>query len=133
MYIPFGYSVDIYDGDGYTGDYITVTGQYYTDTHMSPQCINIDATALENRDGSMVIYRTNQMGAAKGRWIGYTSTETINFIIHYGFETAHSAEETISQQYTMSYEMTTGIEFEGLTESETLALEYQSGIQIDTE
>lgn len=58
------------------------------------QCINIDGTPLGGKDGSMVVYRTNEMGAAVGKWIGYTSTESVDFTIHYGFSSSHSESES---------------------------------------
>ena len=73
---------------------------------------------------SLVVYRTNQGGKARGRWIGMTSTESVDFTYNVGFSSTESHEEQEVEQWSLSYEMTTGIEFMGASESQTINSSY---------
>ena len=75
----------------------------------------------DNKVSSLIVYRTNQGGKAKGRWIGTTSTEFVKFTYNVGFSSTGTAEEKETEKWSLSYQMTTGIEFEGIKDSETMS------------
>ena len=130
--VPYGYTVELYDGDGFKNAEFTVEGQMFADENLSSVCFDL-VGHFDDKTASLIIYRNTTIGPARGRWVGYTSTEQVDFTVHYGFETSHSESESSEQQFTLSYEMTSGIEFEGATEEETISRSYSSTIQKDTE
>ena len=42
MQVPFGYAVDMFANDGYSGEMKTVHGPFYTDLTMHAACIELD-------------------------------------------------------------------------------------------
>ena len=81
---------------------------------------------------SLIVYRTNQGGKARGRWIGMTSTESVDFTYNVGFSSTESHEEQEVEKWSLSYQMTTGIEFIGEKESQTMSEEYSGEVMTDT-
>ena len=57
-----------------------------------------------------------------------TSTESVDFTYNVGFSSTESHEEQDVEKWSLSYEMTTGIEFA----SETMSEEYSTEITTDT-
>ena len=121
--MPYGYSIVLYDDDGFTGASYTVDGPFFSDGDLTMPCISIHDD-FNDKNASLMVYRTTSFGNAIGKWVGYTSTEEVEFTIHYGFSTEYSEETTETQQFTLTYEMTSGIEFMGASESETISSSY---------
>ena len=88
---------------------------------------------MKDKVSSLIVKRTSSMGDAYGTWVGITSTEVESFTIHYGFSTSYSSGETLNQQYTMSYEMTSGINLKVVKDEEKISDSYTYGIQKDAE
>jgi len=97
------------------------------------RCINIDAMGFGDRTTSLKVYRTANIGTANGTWKAITATTGIDFTVSYGFSYSESQETQTNMQYELSYEMTSGIEFEGISESQTISEKYSYGITTDTE
>ena len=97
------------------------------------RCINIDAMGFGDRTTSLKVYRTANIGTANGTWKAITATTGIDFTVSYGFSYSESQETQTNMQYELSYEMTSGIEFEGISESQTISEKYAYGITTDTE
>jgi len=84
-----------------------------------------------DRVSSLIVYRNNAGGKARGRWIGVTSTESVKFTYNVGFSSTKSQEEQETEEWSLSYQMTTGIEFMGEKESETLSAGYSGSVMTD--
>lgn len=61
-----------------------------------------------------------------------TSTESVDFTYNVGFSSTESHEEQEVEKWSLSYQMTTGIEFEGEKESQTMSEEYSGEVMTDT-
>jgi len=69
-------------------------GPYWSSDSLMMQCLEMPDD-LNDDVSSLVVYRTNNGAYAKGKWIGITSTESINFTYNVGFSTTKS-EETMT-------------------------------------
>ena len=119
--IPYGYSVTLYADGGFYGDQTTLHGPMWNgNDHFRLQCLSMP-DHWNDIVSSLVVYRTNEGGKAKGRWIGTTSTELVKFTYNVGFSSTGTAEEKETEKWSLSYQMTTGIEFEGIKDSETMS------------
>ena len=85
------------------------------------RCINVDAMGFGDRTTSLRVYRTGSLGTAIGTWKSITATTGIKFKVSYGYEYDHSHSTETTMQYELSYEMTSGMKFEGFEESETIS------------
>ena len=86
-----------------------------------------------DKTSSLRVYRTANIGAAGGTWKSITASTGIKFKVSYGYQYDESHSTETNMQYELSYEMTSGIEFEGFSESETINSSYTYGITQDTE
>ena len=86
-----------------------------------------------DRVSSLAIFRTTGGESAVGKWVGFTGTEQLDFTYHVGFDTTKSSEEQITEQYTLAYEMNTGINFEFESSSETISSSYSASIMTDAQ
>ena len=131
--IPYGYSVTLYDDDALDGDRkTTLEGpKWNSNDHFKLQCLGMP-DGWDNKVSSLIVYRTNQGGKAKGRWLSATSTESFTFTYNVGFKSTVAAEEQETEKWSLSYQMTTGIEFEGITDSETMSESYSGQVMTDT-
>ena len=69
MMIPYGLSVNMYQGGGFQGDVLTKDGLFFTDENLSHACVNLKDEKFDNLLGSMEIYKTGYLGAAaRGYW-----------------------------------------------------------------
>ena len=128
--VPFGYTVEMWKDAGFTGEYQRYSGPVYTSAAEELQCIEMEHI---NSVGSIAVYRNAYVGSATGRWIGSTSTETLTFTYHIGFQYSSSTADHVEEQMALSYEMEVGMEFGGVGESETISEEYTVAIAQDTE
>ena len=67
LYIPFGYAIDLYALDSWSGDVRTYVGKPYLDSNKLMECTNV-ASDWENMTSSAKVYKTRQLGAALGYW-----------------------------------------------------------------
>lgn len=91
--VPFGYSVDLYEADGFSGGVKTVSGPVFNDSHLSLACINI--SDFDNRTSSIKVYKNTLLGASNGYWTSITATESLKFRTHYGL--SYSQSESTSE------------------------------------
>ena len=42
LYVPFGYSVDLFKDSGFSGDMLTITGEMFEDTNFRMRCVELD-------------------------------------------------------------------------------------------
>ena len=81
-----------------------------------------------NRTSSLKVFHTDGGYFAQGRWIRIASyNESFDFEFSVGFDSSYSIEYQETQEYTLSYQMKTGFEFESETVSET----YTSSMMYD--
>lgn len=129
--VPFGYTLETWADDSFTGDYEDVKGEVYADTDDSMNCKNLETNG--NRVTSVAIYRNEYLSNATGRWVGVTASETFTFVYHVGFEYSESEATHEEQQTSLSYEMSYGMEFAGVSESTTISESYTETIAHDAE
>ena len=57
--IPFGYAVDLYEDDAWTGYMRTLTGRPFENSAMQVPCQNLDVYDMEDKVSSMKVYKTD--------------------------------------------------------------------------
>lgn len=73
MMIPYGLSVDMYEGGSFQGKPLTKNGPFYDDVNLTHVCVNLDDDMFDNLLGSMEVYKDGKLGsAAKGYWKSIT-------------------------------------------------------------
>lgn len=118
--VPWGYAVELYSDDGFTGDRLVVTGM---DNHGDPEemeCVNIRKQDFGDRVSSLTVYHASHGRKARGRWFPVKSnTEGIKFKYHVGMSktSEHDESSNSTMSYAMEVSMEEGIEFESATES----------------
>ena len=80
------------------------------------ECINLD-NDWRNRARSFETRKVMNIGEAKVRWVYFAATEGINVSVHYGFQSSSSESTTETQESALTYEMSEGIKFGGITET----------------
>jgi len=111
--VPFGYAVDLYDSDGFSSDPYTVDGPFYTDpTTLKHACVSL-YDKFNDRATSLEVYKTSQLGQAKGYWRSITQTETVNFTVHYGMHSKQFQAERTTQEVALGFDMKAGFSFLG--------------------
>ena len=79
--------------------------------------------------------RTHVLGPARGYWEGITHTENIDVTYHIGFDYSKSTEDQTTQEFTLSYEMSYGMEMEYMdatgSTSTTIGSSYTAGLMHD--
>ena len=70
--VPYGTSVDLYDGGDFTYFLGTLEGQPWIDSRQGSTCIDLNPRGWDDAIGSLVVYRSS-MGSAKGYWINVAS------------------------------------------------------------
>mmetsp|Transcript_12428 Transcript_12428/g.15869 ORF Transcript_12428/g.15869 Transcript_12428/m.15869 type:complete len:263 (+) Transcript_12428:232-1020(+) len=128
LMIPYGLSVDLYTGDGFASPVYTVVGPIYSDPTMRHACVSL-AGSFNDKTSSLEVYKTGQLGNAKGYWRSYTQTESLNFTVHYGIDVSTSASTSMDYSESLSYEMHAGIEFMGESISESYSYEISEDIE----
>jgi len=123
LMVPYGYSVDLYEADGFAGNVKTVKGPMFTDGNLGMSCININGD-FHDRTSSLSVYKNTVLGASVGYWTSLTASESFSFKTHYGLSYSHSESTSETSQFTLSYEMTTSIKFAGSGFSDTLSESY---------
>ena len=63
---------------------------------------------------SVAVYRNSQGFPAKGRWVSYTATETIEFTYHLGLKYDHTTSTKASVEASLDLDLHAGVEFEGV-------------------
>jgi len=129
MAIPYGVRVDLYSGDGFIDDVITIDGPFYLDDTLRHACVSI-ANSFNDQTSSLEVQRTAALGSsAKSYWRSITQTETLSFTVSYGVRlTDHQGEKT-TKENALSYEMKAGIKFGDAK----IEKDYKDVIALDTE
>ena len=97
--VPYGYAVDLYENDNWTGAMMHVEGKPWGDSTMLMPCINVDAMGFHNKTSSLRVYRTTVLGVAGGTWKSITATSAIGFKVSYGYQYDTSKETSSSMEY----------------------------------
>ena len=92
--VPYGYVVELYSNNGYSGDKRVIEGDFPGENFES-KCINIygDPYHFNNDTESLRIYRNNEVGLAKGYWSSITATTMIEFEMSFGMQIEKPAED----------------------------------------
>ena len=110
--IPYGYAVDLYDGNGFRSDPFYVEGLFYEDETLRHSCISL-FDKFNDRTTSLEVFKTAQLGTARGYWRSITQTETLNFTVRYGVHSKRVETTTTTQERALSFEMSAGVSFLG--------------------
>ena len=129
--LPWGYELVLYDQDGLTGNSLVLRGKQDTENSEFEQCINL-SDDWRNKARSYEVKKIQDIGEARVRWVYFAATEGIDVQIHYGFQSTNTETTTDEQTETLSYEMTTGYEFEGASAEEKIGLSYSNTITQST-
>ena len=131
--IPQGYTLKLYKDDGYVeSNKLVLNGPIWADNDQAMSCINLTDYGWDDMVSSVAVYRTNFGAYAQGRWQSFTSTEAIDFTFHVGLSSTDSEATQESMSFSMSQDMSMGIEFEGIGSSTSISSSYESGIVSDT-
>ena len=107
--VPWGYSVELYSDDGFSGDVLVVTGMDNPGDPEEMECVNLREQDFGDRITSLTVYHSSHGKKARGRWEPVKSnTEGISFTYHIGM--SKSSEHDESSDATMSYEMEVSME-----------------------
>ena len=133
MMVPWGTSVTLYEDNSWSGRSMTWVGQPFNDGYQEMSCINFksqgnDWKDFDDKTSSAEVYRTGS-GLAKGTWKQVASGNYIKLELTVGFTTTKSTTETESEQFTLSYEMTSGMEFAGASSSRTIKESYTKTLE----
>ena len=91
-WIPYGYTLTVYEDDSFSGKSCDFTGPNYTDAKtLKPACVPITGDCADV--SSIVVKKTGKFGAARGYWRGITQTESVNFKVKYGLTSTKSTED----------------------------------------
>ena len=127
--MPYGVSVNLYDGEGFTGDMITLDGPFYEDETLKHTCVSI-YEKFNDDTSSLEVFKTAQLGeSAKGYWRSITQTETLKFTVMYGMQLVDKKSEKTSKESALRAEMKSGISF---FEAQ-IGKSYAEKISLDTE
>ena len=131
--IPQGYSLKLYDADGFVESNSQVlNGQPWHDSIHSMTCVNLNEIGWDDRVSSVAVYRTNHGAVAQGRWQSFTSTESVDFKYHIGMSSTDSRATKESMSYSMTQDMSMGMDFWGMSFSAGISNTYSSAIEVDT-
>lgn len=103
----------------------------FTDGHLSMSCINLDG--YNNEVTSLIVHRTQSMGAAQGMWQSITGSSSIEYQLQEGFTSTHTEYTSVQNQFTLSYEMSESINFVAGSEESKIGTSYSLAIQNDVE
>ena len=119
--VPYGTSVDLWDGSGFNGAMYTLTGQPFLDANQAVRCLNVRDIGWDDRVSSLSVYKSFGLDNARGYWRNVASGQTISLQMSVTFTSSKSESSTSTEQYTLSEEMKVGIEFESDTISESFS------------
>lgn len=108
--LPYGYSVRLYDYDGWTGSSKVVSGGMFTDNTFAMPCIDVYSD-FNDKTNSIQVFRNTSLGNATGYWVAMTGSSDLNYELHEGFTSSHSESTTEINQFTLSMEMSYGMSF----------------------
>jgi hypothetical protein len=79
--VPYGYAAELYDGQRFDYNMVTVVGAPYLDKTQRMKCINLKDLRpdLTNKVSSMRVYRPFTLGPANGTWRSITASKGIKF------------------------------------------------------
>ena len=84
--VPFGYTVDLYDEGGFSGDITTIVGGMFEDDNQTMKCINLVDDWWTT--SSLRVYKNRNIGKAQGYWISITGSTTTDFMVSYGLKSS---------------------------------------------
>ena len=131
--IPQGYSLKMYRDDGLVESNSKVlNGEPWFDKEHTMKCINLKDHAWDDMVSSAAVYRTNGGAYAQGRWIPTTATEGIDIVYHVGMSSSNSQATKESMTYSLTADMSMGIEFYGFSASAGISKSYENSVVVDT-
>ena len=93
--IPYGYAVDLYDDNGFSSDPLYVEGPFYEDRTLRHACHEL--SNFNDRTTSLEVFKTAQLGIARGYWRSITQTETLKFTVRYGVHSKREESTKLTQ------------------------------------
>jgi len=130
--VPKGYSIKLHADDGFGGKSTVIHGDRWNSVNNEEMVCQAVGDGMDSKTKSLEVYRTSFGQLAKGDWVHVEATESIKFTYYMGFVNKSSYEETDDEKYSLNLQMSEGISFEGVSESETITEEYSSEITTDT-
>lgn len=112
LMIPYGYSVDLYDHDGFWSEPYTVNGPFFVDATQRHACISL-FDDFNDRTTSLEVYKSSTLGMARGYWRSITQTESLSFTVYYGMKAKDSEYVSTTQEKALSFEMKAGVKYLG--------------------
>ena len=134
-YIPYGTSMTLYKNDGWGGESIELVGRNFADTNDRMECRDF---RLEGNDdmasnvSSIRVYKTGG-GYARGYWYNAGSGHSVQFTMNVGYDNSSTQRTEETQQNTLSYEMSSSFEFDGIGGSDTISESYSYQLTTATE
>lgn len=122
--IPPGVVAEMYDHDGFAGPKSIVTGGNWYTNDQEMTCIDLKEYGACDNTASIKLYSLVN-SPANGYWKGYTGSEDIKVEITQGFSSTNTQSTTTTMQYTLAFEMHTGVEFSGAS----ISSEFSQGIE----
>lgn len=129
--LPFGYSVRFYDDGSFSGGQEVHDAGPFLDRTFSMNCINLGG--LSAKVSSLEVYRNTSLGDADGYWESITGTSDLTYSVNVGFTSSRTEKTSIENQYSLSYEMSSGMQLEVFSASETINTSYSLAIKNDVE
>ena len=90
--VPYGYSVQLFENNGFHGESVIIEGGMYASGDQEMQCIDLADKKFEDKTSSLSVYRTNFGKSAFGYWQSITTTEEIEFDYHVGMKISETSE-----------------------------------------
>ena len=87
--IPQGYSVELYEDDGFSGSSTVMNGPLWNSQDFLMSCQNMPS-GWNDSVSSLKVFRTFGGYPAVGKWVSITATESVDFTYHVGFSTTES-------------------------------------------
>ena len=89
-----------------------MSGPFYEDATLRHACVSL-YDDFNDRTTSLEVYKSAQLGKAKGYWRSITQTETLNFTVHYGTRSKKSELVSKTEEVALSFEMKAGVSYLG--------------------
>lgn len=72
-----------------------IVGKEFTDETMALECMPVP-DGWEDVNSSAAVYRSSKGLMARGDWVSMTASESVTFVISYGFTTTKTESSSIS-------------------------------------
>ena len=115
--IPENMTVDLYTGNSKTGDKRSFVAGDYIDANQRMFCQEILDTDFKDKVMSVVVGNAKSLWKANGSWeqianiVDQDTFPALETVVHYGFKTATTDDERLSQSISLQYQLGNGVDF----------------------